>query len=72
MKSPSPCRSSLQKIEAESLPRFLFFYSQIALQPMLLIYIGRESPLIYQSDFFRAKAAMTLSMPKSTRYTATR
>lgn len=24
MKSPSPCRSSLQKIEAESLPRFLF------------------------------------------------
>lgn len=69
MKSPSPCRSSLQKIEAESLPRF---FSQIALQPMLLIYIGRESPLIYQSDFFRAKAAMTLSMPKSTRYTATR
>ncbi len=69
MKSPSPCRSSLQKIEAESLPRF---FSQIALQPMLLSYIGRESPLIYQSDFFRAKAAMTLSMPKSTRYTATR
>lgn len=24
MKFPSPCRSSLQKIEAESLPRFLF------------------------------------------------
>lgn len=69
MKSPSPCRSSLQKIEAESLPRFLFINR---LQPMLLIYIGRESPLIYQSDFFRAKAAMTLSMPKSTRYTATR
>ena len=44
--------------------------SQIALQPMLPIYIGRESPLIYQSDFFRANAAMTLSMPKSTRYTA--
>lgn len=69
MKSSSPCRSSLQKIEAESLPRFLFTNR---LQPMLLIYIGRESPLIYQSDFFRAKAAMTLSMPKSTRYTATR
>lgn len=69
MKSPSPCRSSLQKIEAESLPRFLFTNR---LHPMLLIYIGRESPLIYQSDFFRAKAAMTLSMPKSTRYTATR
>ena len=69
MKSPSPCRSSLQKIEAESLPRFLFTNR---LRPMLLIYIGRESPLIYQSDFFRAKAAMTLSMPKSTRYTATR
>ena len=69
MKSPCPCRSSLQKIEAESLPRF---FCTNRLQPMLLIYIGRESPLIYQSDFFRAKAAMTLSMPKSTRYTATR
>ena len=69
MKSPSPCRSFLQKIEAESLPRFLFTNR---LQPMLLIYIGRESPLIYQSDFFRAKAAMTLSMPKSTRYAATK
>ncbi len=69
MKSPShaapPCKKSRQSL-------CLDFYSQIALQPMLLIYIGRESPLIYQSDFFRAKAAMTLSMPKSTRYTATR
>ena len=69
MKSPSPCRSSLKKTRQNLC---LVFYSQIALQPMLLIYIGRESPLIYQSDFFRAKAAMTLSMPKSTRYTATR